>query len=138
MRWRAAGASPKVAEREVGFEEGAVEAFFGVVGGEAAGAAGGGEDGALGESARGGVGGRAGLPELEHGAEVGGVGGGGAGEEAGELEAFALRPEEQHGEDGDDAPRQVMPMRTAAKCQSRRWGRVSRTMVGVRKKQYQP
>ena len=43
-----------------------------------------------------------GLPEGDHGAEVGGVGCCAAGEQAGELEALELRPEEEHGEHGGE------------------------------------
>ena len=74
------GAVAAADEREVGLEQGVIEGLFGLVRGEAAEAAGRGEESALGLHAVGGVGWAGGLPESDHGAEVGGIGCGASGE----------------------------------------------------------
>ncbi len=104
-RLSCAARSRVVMSGRLGFEQRVIEGLFRLVDGEATKATCGSEEGPLGLHA--GVGLRAGsgrrLPEVDHGAEIGGVGCGAAGEQARELEAFELGPEEEHGEDSGES-----------------------------------
>ena len=82
-------------------DESVVEGFFRVVGGETAETARGSEQSALGFNTCALSFPDRSSPEGEYGAQIAGIGGGGAGEQAGELQAFAIRPEQQHSGDGD-------------------------------------